>query len=413
LANSKTKRRRKKLKVQVKTQELIDTVAQAKAGIVGRPSLEILSYVHLAAQKGMVAVTGSNIETFVQAFCKAKVVNKGVVCLPAAELLDSLKALAGQSPTVTLVVTRSRTRVALSYDEIEKLKAGGTPPEQIPSSKPGWKHGFRIEAGKAWSTLPFKDAKDYPHIPVIKPNAVIQFHNLVSAIGEVDYAMAHEENRPALHGLSMKQVNGHVALAAADGFRLAINMVKTRGKVPQDIIIPASSVAAIKKLMPEDARLDIMAYKKNNAMPSEERQKLHCLAFRNRKGTVSVLCYALDSTFPKYEQLIPKTSKKITVAKAALEQALRFMATMNGKEAVRLQKKSGDLVISRKGYEREVATRIPATGSIKIGTDLTYLTDLAKRLDDEITLRWKDSKSPLLARQGTTTHVLMPMMVQW
>ena len=401
------------MKVQVKTQELKETVMQVKAGMPGKACMPILNCVLVDAQNGRLLVTGGDVETFVQVSCRAKIERPGSICIPVVQLIDSLKALAGESETVTLLVARIKTTVPLSYEEREKLKADGTPPEKIPSTKPGWRHEFRIEAGKTWATIPTNDAKDYPHVPEVKATNVIQFRNLVSAIGEVDYAMAHEENRPALHGICMKQVNGHIALAAADGFRLAINLVKTRGKADSELIIPAGTVTTIKKLMPEDTRMEIMEYDQNNATDEAQKHKLHYLAFRNKKGTVSILAQALDSTFPEYEKLVPKNPKKLTVAKSAMEQALRVMATLKDKVPVRLQKKAGELVISRGNSERDIATKVPAKGSIKIALDIQYLKDLVQHLGDEITLRWKDEASPLMVKQGSTTHVLMPVSVQW
>ena len=401
------------MKVTVKTQELADTVLQVKAGIPSKGSLPILHCVLVDARDGRLVVTGGDIETFIQASCRAKILHPGSICIPAVQLIDSLKALAGESATVNLLVVRVKTTVPLNYEEREKLKAEGTPPEKIPSTKPGWRHEFRIEAGKTWATINTQDAKEYPHVPEVKATNVIQFRNLVSAIGEIDYAMAHEENRPVLHGICMKQVNGHIALTAADGFRLATNLVKTRGRADSEVIIPFTTVTAIKKLMPEYTRVEIMERQKNNAMPNDEIQKLHYLAFRDKKGTVSILAQALDGAFPKYEQLIPKNTKKLTVAKSAIEQALRVMATLKDKSPVRLQKKAGELVISRSNTERDISTKVPAKGSIKIALDIEYLKELVRRLGDEIVFRWKDGTTPLMVKHGSTTHVVMPRNVQW
>ncbi len=375
--------------------------------------MPILRCVKLVAQDGRITVTGSDIETFVQTFCKAKVQSQGTICVPAGELADSLKALATESPTVTMAIFRSKTTLPMTSAEYEEAKKNAAPGTEVPSTKPGWRHEFRIEAGNTSATIPTYDSKDYPPVPKLKPTAVIQFRNLVSAIGEVDYALAHHDSRPALTGLDLKQVNGHIALTAADGFRLATVLVKARGKAPDELIIPGGTVEVIKKLLPEDTRLDIQEYKKNNAAPEDKRQKLHCLCFRDKKGLVTVTANAVDSTYPQYEQLIPKNRKKLTVAKAVMEQALRVMATLKEDVPVRLQKKGGNLVISRGNSERELVSKVPAKGAIKVGADIGYLQDMVRRLDGDITLRSKDATSPILAKQGATTHVLMPRQVQW
>ncbi len=131
------------------------------------------------------------------------------------------------------------------------------------------------------------------------------------------------------------------------------------------------------------------------------------------KNPVPVIANAVDGNYPEYEQLIPKNPKKLTVAKAVMEQALRVMATLKEDVPVRLQKKGGNLVISRGNSERELVSKVPAKGAIKVGADIGYLQDMVRRLDGDITLRSKDATSPILAKQGATTHVLMPRQVQW
>ena len=80
---------------------------------------------------------------------------------------------------------------------------------------------------------------------------------------------------------------------------------------------------------------------------------------------------------------------------------------------LRIIKKTKGYTMMCESEGSAVEVRLPAMGTAKrCAYNITYLTELLDRLVGKVKLLTTD-KEPGLVKQGATTHVLMPMSVEW
>ena len=87
---------------------------------------------------------------------------------------------------------------------------------------------LNISSGRSKATINGIDAEEFPPIPTVLDGirAVINAGVLKKAISRVAFAAATEESRPVLTGVELKIEGNDFSLAAADGFRLAVQKDK-------------------------------------------------------------------------------------------------------------------------------------------------------------------------------------------
>jgi len=122
----------------------------------------------------------------------------------------------------------------------------------------------------------------------------------------------------------------------------------------------------------------------------------------------------IQSTYPNYPQLIPATKTGVTVDRAAVLEALKVIAGIKAENGiVRLQTKGKNLLVWAKGDAGRTEVKVPARGKAHIAFNLLYLRDMIQKVGSKVTLRTKSPSEPGVVKQNGTTHVLMPMFVQW
>jgi DNA polymerase-3 subunit beta len=318
----------------------------------------------LRAGEGRLTATANNLESCLTGSCEAKVTRAGAVCVMPKPLESLLKAI--------------------KLDEVILSKEG--------------KARLRVKAGATSVTLDGFEAGDFPPTPKVKKGKAVEVPGLVKTLAEVDYAAATEDTRPVLSGVCLSPANGKVELAAADGFRLAIVSAKAKGQLPRQIIIPLGAVRLVRRLMPDNMVI---------------RDDGTNVAFEG--NGLSLVVRPIEGTYPNYQQLVPKNGSILKVDAEQLREALRLVTAIEPDGGIiRLQTKRKALLISAKNEERgQVETKVPAQGKVKIGFNAKYLRDLLARVDGEINLRTTSPQAPGVVRNNGTTHVLMPLFVQW
>jgi len=341
---------------------LLETLGKVKPAVGAKSALPVCASILIRAGGGRLALVATNLEVALTASCKATIGRQGAVAIPASLLEGFLRASKADKIVLSLA---------------------------SPSS-------LAIEGGGATTVLRGFEAKDFPPIPGVSglPTVVT---GLANALKEVSYAMAKEDSRPVLAGVSFTLKDGKMELAAADGFRLALTTVKARGTLGQ-VIVPSKAICLIQKLMPGKVSIHKGGDK---------------LAFIG-EGLV-LTTHAVQGSFPNYENIIPKNGQPVTADSQGLRDALDAVSvTLNDAGIVRLEKKGTKLVVSTENEELgKTEVKLPAKGHGKIAFSALYLKELLARIEGRISLRITDVATPGVVKQGRTLHVLMPMFVQW
>jgi len=341
---------------------LLETLGKVKSAAAARHTLPVVTAVLIRAGGGQLTLAGTDLYVSLTASCKAAVTRQGAVAVRPKELEAFLKVAKTETVTLSLADKRS----------------------------------LRIEAGSAATTLAGFEADEFPRLAGVKGNPV-EVNGLADALKQISYAVAREDIRPVLTGVCFTPANGRIALAAADGFRLAETTIKVKGQLKK-AIVPLKAVQIIERLMPDRVSL------------CQTEQTISFLA-----DGLALTSHTIQGAYPDYEKVIPKGGTLLKVESAALKEAMSTVAvTLPANRAIRLMGRAGKLTVSTKSDERgQTEVKVPAKGKVKIAFDANYLKDLVSKAGTELTLRTKDAQSPGVVKQNGTVHVVMPLFVEW
>jgi len=349
------------MRATTKRQALLETLGKVKSAVGAKSYLPVCSAILISTRPGQLWLTGTNLEVWLSGSCKANVTRYGAVAIPACLLEAFLK-------------TAKSENVILSLTSPNSLK---------------------IEAG-AVTTLKGFEAKDFPLVPGVKGKPTV-VTGLAGALKEISYAMAKEDSRPVLAGVCFTPQDGRIALAAADGFRLAETTIKAKGQL-EKMIVPSKAVLLLEKVMPGKVSIhkdgDNIAFVGDGLMLTTK---------------------AIAGQYPNYEQIIPKNGKPVTLDSQALRDAIDVVsATLGDSGIVRLQKKGTSLIVSTEDEEKgKTEAKVPAKGKCQIAFSHRYLKEILSKIDGRMSLRFTNPSTPGVVKQGRTIHVLMPMFVEW
>ncbi len=369
-------------------------------GVVGRAvatraTLPVTQNVLLSTDGGMLRLSATNLEISMTTWVGAMVEEEGSVTVPARLLTEFVSSLGS--------------------DRIDI--------EMEPGSRV-----LQIKSGRSQANINGTDASEFPPIPTIEDAVVAQVQPsaLRTAISRVAFAAATEESRPVLTGVEVKLREGAFTMAAADGFRLAVQHGELMQSTPEEmsVIIPARTMNELQRLLGDNSEpVDIM-------LTPQKGQVM----FRLQGGdTVELVSQLLQGTFPNYDQLIPQGYT--TRAILDLQETLRAARTAaifarDGSNIIRMhvqpngdgEESGGRLMISARSEEvgdnEDVVDVAELEGEEgKIAFNSRYLLDVLSVLErGRIAIETTTSSSPGVFKPTDSddyVHVVMPMFVQW
>ena len=364
-------------------------------GIVGRAvatrtTLPITNNVLLATDESRLKLVATNLEMAISCWLGAKVEEEGSITVPARLLTEFVSSLPSDRVDINLP-PRSKT-VELKCARFEARISG-------------------------------IDAKEFPPIPKVEEgiNTKVEVEALRQGISHVVFAAATEESRPVLTGVNAKFEGDVLTLAAADGFRLAVYKLPLAVPVTQvtEVIIPARSLSELGRFLADhEEPVEI-------TVNPAKGQALF------RMKNIELVSQLVQGTFPKYEQLIPKSyTTKAVVDVAEFLRAtktasifarngsgiVRIMATPPGKELT-----AGKMTILARSEEigddkGEIDAMVEGEET-KVAFNGKYLIDVLSNISEtQVALETTTPSSPGVIRPvgvDNYVHVVMPMFVQW
>jgi DNA polymerase-3 subunit beta len=298
------------------------------------------------------------------------------------------------------------------------------PSDRIDLELPPGGGALQLTCGRAEARVHGTDASEFPPIPTVEDGvaAKIDPQVLRSAISRVTFAAATEESRPVLTGVEVKLEGQQFTLAAADGFRLAVQHGTLSQPVDSEIkvIVPARTLNELNRLLgDQEEPVEIM-------MTPARGQVLF------RVPGIELVSQLLQGSFPNYDQLIPKDYQTRAVFDLpTLLRATRTAAIFarDGSNIIRVQMvpdgdsgTPGKAIISARSEEvgdnqDEVDAESLEGGEAKIAFNSRYLQDVLQVLErGKVALETKTPSSPGVFKPTDSDdyiHVVMPMFVQW
>jgi DNA polymerase-3 subunit beta len=359
--------------------------------VAARATLPITQNVLLSTDQSMLKLSATNLEIAITTWIGAMIEEEGSITVPARLLTEFVNSL---------------------------------PNDRIDLELPAGSGVLQLVCARAEARIHGADASEFPPIPTVEDGiaARIDPQILRSAISRVTFAAATEESRPVLTGVEVKLNDERFTLAAADGFRLAVQRGALAQQVDSDVsvIIPARTLNELNRLLgDQEEAVEIM-------MTPARGQVLF------RVQGIELVSQLLQGSFPNYDQLIPKSYQ--TRAVFDLQNLLRATRTAaifarDGSNIIRLQVVSdgngdapGKAIISARSEEvgdnqDEVDIEALEGGEAKIAFNSRYLQEVLSVLErGKVALETTTPSSPGVFKpleSDDYVHVVMPMFVQW
>ena len=363
-------------------------------GIVGRAvatrtTLPITGFVLLATDQGRLKLAATNLEIAISHWLGAEVGEEGSIAIPAG-LLSSF--------------------------------VGSLPLERIDLNAPPGSQTLELKCARYEARIKGQSANEFPPIPQIEEGIATQVDPklLHSAINRVVFAAATEDSRPVLTGVHTHLSGTTLTLAAADGFRLAVDQLPLAKEVAEEasIIIPARSLRELDRfLRDQEEPVEVL-------VNSQRSQILF------RLENLEMVSQLLQGTYPNYKQLIPQSYN--TRALIPVPEFLRATRTASvfardGGGIIRLiiapggELTPGKITLTARAEEMgDNVSELDAAvegEETKIAFNSRYLLDVLGVLEEEqVALETTGPSSPGVFRPvggGNWVHVVMPMFVQW
>lgn len=359
--------------------------------VATRATLPITQNVLLSTDQSMLKLSATNLEIAITTWVGAMIEEEGAITVPARLLSEFVNSL---------------------------------PSDRIDLELPPGGGALQLTCGRAEARVHGTDASEFPPIPTVEDGvaAKIDPQVLRSAISRVTFAAATEESRPVLTGVEVKLEGQQFTLAAADGFRLAVQHGTLSQPVDSEIkvIVPARTLNELNRLLgDQEEPVEIM-------MTPARGQVLF------RVPGIELVSQLLQGSFPNYDQLIPKDYQTRAVFDLpTLLRATRTAAIFarDGSNIIRVQMvpdgdagTPGKAIISARSEEvgdnqDEVDAESLEGGEAKIAFNSRYLQDVLSVLErGKVALETKTPSSPGVFKPTDSDdyiHVVMPMFVQW
>lgn len=340
--------------------ELAAAANQMKIALVDS-SIHALKYVQIDAKSGYVKLSATNLVTSLQALVETPFVEvPGLACVQGKSFIDIVNSVPGESVTVE------------SFSPSQLLISGGN-------------SRFKL------NMIP---ADDFPMLP----NPGSDFISLPGAyfidlFSRTLFAAHTDPVRPAFNGIYLDPAY----VACTDGHRLVF-VSPHQAPVKRGIVIPAKPLREVASLFSAKSIVEF----------SYGEREVH-FRFDNRLATIRLI----EERYPDVRPVIPVAAHhEAKLSRKGLIEALeRAALLMSGTRSVNLSFGKNVVEITASGDNGEAQEIVEAQNhkELVMRFDCNYLIQSLNHLKGgEVTLELRESKSPLVIREGELLHVIMP-----
>ena len=170
-------------------------LANVSRAVAQRAPLPITQNVLIEAEDSKIKITATNLEIAISTWVTAEVSEGGSLTLPARMLTDFINSLPS-GEKVDIKKSKDRAAVEIVCKSFNG-RISGTPADEFP---------------------PIPESSESPAIS-------ISSKELKKSLGRVALVSATDDSRPVLMGVKVDIDNEWITLAAADGFRLAVDKI--------------------------------------------------------------------------------------------------------------------------------------------------------------------------------------------
>ncbi len=367
------------MKLLINRENILQPLSYVNSVVERRQTLPILANAFLKLEKGILWLTGTDLEVEITTSINdVKSDADGECTLTAQKFLDICRTL----------------------------------PENADISLEQEKNKVIIRAGKSRFSLQGLPSTDFPRIETQnwQERFTISQKELKQLIDNTSFSMAQQDVRYYLNGLLFEITKDKLISVATDGHRLSKSETKIKtsaSEEPRQAIIPRKAIVELNRLL-SSTEEDITIELNDNHI---------CFTI----GDIIFTSKLIDGNFPDYKSVMAaKLPVKVNLDRKDFYQILlRASILTNDKfRGVRLKLSESMMNVSSNNPEQEEATdEMSIKGyegpDMEIGFNVNYLMDILKALDsNDVELSVKDGNSSCTLnkpKEVATKYLVMPM----
>ncbi len=357
--------------------------------VASRTSLPVLSNVLISTDEGRLRIAATNLEIGVTTWIEADIQEEGRITIDAR----------------------------LLGEFVNTLPAGGVSLEVDPN-----RLSLTVKAGRDEASINGIDAEDFPVIPSVSDEGFgveVDAQKLREMISLVEFAAASDDSRPVLAGVLTRFEGSSVILAAADGFRMAVNEGEIATPVAErtDLIVPARSYRELARIIGDAEGVIRLAVTPNRSQ------------IMARVDDTEWVSRLIDGTFPDVRQIVPRDfATRVDLSRDVLLNAVRrasYFARDNN-DVIRLVVSPGedDLTpgnvevsanAAERGNSHSFVDASVTGGDVQVAFNSRYLSDVLSVLKHGQVMMGLNgpTQAGVIRPSGADsyTHVIMPMVI--
>jgi len=369
------------MKLETTREALLKPLQLATGVVERRQTLPVLANLLVVAEKGVLTLSGTDLEVEVQASISegVDIKTEGRATLPARKLMDIWRSLP-EGAAVSITVDGSKSTV---------------------------------RSGRSRFTLATLPAADFPSVEGGESSVELELEQpqLKRLIDRVSFSMAQQDVRYFLNGMLLEVDADGVRTVATDGHRLAqanLTGVKadTSGGGFCEAIVPRKGVGELSRLVSDSEATVSLAIGKGH--------------LRATQGEYTLTTKLVDGQYPPYKKVIPQGADQTLIGdRETLRQAFYRASILSNEKyrGVRLSFENDLLTIQANNPEQEEAEESVAVeyagDSLEIGFNVSYLQDIMSVINtDSVRISLTDANSSALVEgdgEDDVLYVVMPM----
>lgn len=309
------------MKIEILQEELVKGLSLVSRAVANRPQLAVLSNILVEAKKDGLYLSATDLELGIGIKINAKVVEEGIVTVPAKTLYEFVGSMNPGKVELALV-----------------------------------KETLTVSSGAYTGKFQTISADEFPKLPTTDKSATgvtIDYGEFSQASQTVLFAAARDSLRPVLTGILMEIKKTFLDIVATDGFRLAKRRVKTSEGADENVslLVPMRAVAEMARVGGEGAMRIVHVAKAN--------QVIFLI------GETKIVTQMIEGNYPDYNKIIPKDfASQALVAKDELLQAVKatYIFARDNSNMMRWELADNELIITAETPERgDSSVRVPIT----------------------------------------------------
>jgi len=210
------------MKLIISKSNLLSGLQIASKAVSNKTTMSILECIMVDATKGIITLTGNDMDLGIETIIEGEIVEKGAIALDAKIFLEIVRKLPDSEITIETDSSYKTT----------------------------------IICEKAKFTIIGKSGEDFSYLPIVErdDSIVVSQFTLKEVVRQTIFAISDNDNNKLMTGELFEIKDDVLRVVALDGFRVSIRKIQLREAYsPKKVVVPGKTLNEVSKILPGNA----------------------------------------------------------------------------------------------------------------------------------------------------------------